>query len=92
MKYKNGELLYVCRRKRHWEDGIFVIYRDEYEGNVDLSYHGSPWYEKFIICEYPDSRNTVEFGDQEWQWRSAKEYIEKLQKALNKIEEIARYR
>ena len=89
MHYRNGELLYVCKRDRNWRNGVFVLYRDEYEGDVDLSYHGSPWFEKFIVCEYLDSRDKVEFGNQTWCWRSVSKYIDTMQNKLEEIEKIA---
>ena len=89
MDYRSGELLYVCKRDKNWRSGVFVLYRDKYKGDVDLSYHGSPWYEKFIVCEYLDSRDRVEFGDQTWCWRSVNEYIKTMQNKLEKIKEMA---
>lgn len=89
MKYKSGELLYVCNKNKAWKDGVFVLYRDEYKGDEDLSYHGSPWYENFIVCEYLDSRDKVEFGDQTWCWCSVNEYIKTMQNKLEEIKKIA---
>lgn len=91
MNYKNGELLYVCKYNynRAWEDGIFVLYRDTHKGDVDLSYHGSPSYETFIVCECLDSRDTVEFGNQRYCWRSANEYIKSMQEKLREIKKMA---
>lgn len=89
MDYRSGELLYVCKRDKNWRNGVFVLYRDKYKGDVDLSYHGSPWYENFIVCEYLDSRDKVEFGDQTWCWRSVNEYIKTMQNKLEKIKEMA---
>lgn len=89
MGYRSGELLYVCKRDKNWRDGFYVLYRDKHKGDVDLSYHGSPWYEDFIICEYLDSRDRVEFGDQTWCWRSVNEYIKSMQSKLREIKNIA---
>lgn len=89
MEYRSGDLLYVCRKGSGKTSGLFVLYRDTYKGFEDLSYHGSPWYEKFIICEYLDSRDRVDFGNQQWEWYKASEYICELQKKLNKIKELA---
>ena len=89
MEYRNGELLYVCKRDSNWQNGLYVLYRDKYEGDVDLSYHGSPWYEEFIVCEYLDSRDRVDFGNQIWCWRSVNEYIKTMQKKLKEIQSIA---
>ena len=88
MAFKNGELLYVCKKDKNWENGLFVLYRGERDGD-DLSYHGIPWYEKIITCEYLDSRDTVEFGDQTWCWCSVRWYIKQMQGALNKIRATA---
>jgi len=89
MGYKTGELLYVCKRNRNWRDGVFVLYRGEHKGDVDLSYHGSPYYENFIVCEYLDSRDKVEFGDETYSWRSVDEYIKSMQNKLEEIKKIA---
>ena len=89
MEYRSGELLYVCK-KPGWINGIFVIYRDKYNGDEDLSYHGSPFYETFIVCEYLDSRERVEFGSGTYCWRSANEYIKTLQNKLKEIGKIAK--
>ena len=90
MEYRSGELLYVCLKGRDWKDGLFVLYRDSYEGKEDLSYHGSPWYETFIVCEYLDSRDRVEFGDQKYCWRSVNEYIKSMQNDLKEINKVSR--
>lgn len=86
MEYRSGELLYVCKRnndwKNNWKNGVFVLYKNEYKGDVDLSYHGNPCYEKFIVCEYLDSRDRVEFGSETWYWRSVNEYIKTMQNKL----------
>ena len=97
MEYKNGELLYVCKGYRHdsmnnWEDGVFVLYMASYEGKEDLSHHGIPWYEEFIICESIDSRERVEFGSQSYCWRSASEYIKTMQNKLKEINRLANVR
>ena len=88
MEYKNGELLYVCKKDNDWKDGVFVLYRGIYEGDEDLSYHGSPWYETFIICEYLDSRDRVDFGHRTYSWRPVYSYIKELQNTLNEIRKI----
>lgn len=89
MDYKSGELLYVCKRDRNWRDGLYVIYRDKYKGDEDLSYHGSSWYENFIVCEYIDSRDRVDFGNQTWCWRPVNEYIKSMQNKLKEINNIS---
>lgn len=89
MAYRSGELLYICDKNKNWENGLFVIYRDSYKGKEDLSYHGSPWYETFIVCEYCDSRDKVEFGNQTYCWRSANEYIKSMQSRLKEINKMA---
>lgn len=89
MEYRNGELLYVCKKDKNWQSGLYVLYRDKYKGNEDLSYHGSPWYENFIVCEYLNSHDRVDFGDQTWCWRSVNEYIKNMQNKLREIKNIA---
>lgn len=88
MEYRSGELLYVCKKDKNWRSGLYVLYRDKYEGDKDLSYYGSPYYEEFIVCEYLDSRDRVDFGDQTWCWCPVNEYIKELQEKLNKIKKL----
>lgn len=88
MEYKNGELLYVCKKDSNWTNGIYVIYRDKYKGDVDLSYHGCPWYEEFIVCEDLNSRQRIDFGNQTYTWRSVDGYIKELQNKLINIKKI----
>ena len=79
-RFKNGELLYVCLDRDGWENGVFVLYRDSYEGKMDHSRH-----ETFIVCEYLDNRDKVEFGNMSYKWRSVNEYIKTLQERLNEV-------
>lgn len=87
-RFRSGELLYVCLDRDGWENGVFVLYRDSYEGKRDHSRHGSPWYETFIVCEYLDSRDKAEFGDMSYKWRSVNEYIKTLQNKLDEVRNI----
>lgn len=89
MRYKNGELLYVYRRYTDSENGVLVFFRGEHKGDVDLSYHGSPHYENFIVCEYLDSHDRVEFGDQTYCWRPVDEYIKDMQNKLKEIQRLS---
>lgn len=90
--YKCGKLLYVCRKNGYldnWENGLFVLYKDCYKGNEDLSYHGSPSYETFIKCEYLNSRDEVVFGSEDYCWRPVNEYIKVLQRRIKEINKFS---
>lgn len=94
--YKKGELLYVCKKSKNWlydiygelSDGVYVLYVDSYEGNEDLSHHGSPIYENFIQCKYLDSHDKCDFGSTEYTWISVDKYMKELQNKLNEIKKI----
>lgn len=90
MEYKNGELLYVCKKDRNWQDGLYVLYRDKYEVGYDTSLlEGLTIYEEFIVCEYLNSRDRVDFGRRTWRWRPVNGYIKELQSKLNEIQKIS---
>ena len=46
---QSGELLYVRPIKGNGQNGMIMRFESSYCGNEDLSYHGSPWYENFIV-------------------------------------------
>lgn len=89
MEYKNGELLYVYKKNNnHFENGVFVLYRETYEGNEDLSYHGSSWYETFIEAEDLETGEIKTFGSQKYHWCNAKIHIKYLEDKINAIKKI----
>lgn len=89
-EYNKNELLYVWEDEDE-ENGIFVLYQKTYKGTKDLSWHGSPWYEIFISCKRLDSDEIVDFGNQTYEWCSAKKYINDLQNKLKNIKDLANY-
>lgn len=71
--YLDGELYKVIRT---------------YEGDVDLSYHGSPWYETFVEAEKLETGEIKTFGDQKYHWCDAKSHIKHLEDKINEIKRI----
>lgn len=88
---QNGELLYVRPRDSNTSDGTIMRFESGYRGEEDLSYHGSPWYENFIVCTDPTTGEKKEFGDQSYTWRSAIGYIKCLQEKLSEVRNIVSY-
>lgn len=50
---QEGELLYIRPRNSSTSGGMIMRFESSYRGEEDLSYHGSPWYENFIVCTDP---------------------------------------
>ena len=61
-----------------------------YEGDEDLSFHGSPWYETFIEVIDLETNKIKVFGDRTNKWYVADEYIKKIETQLEKVKEIVR--
>lgn len=88
---QEGELLYIRPRNSSTSGGMIMKFESSYRGEEDLSYHGSPWYENFIVCIDPVTGERKEFGDQNYIWRSAIEYIKYLQEKLRDVRNIVSY-
>lgn len=88
---QSGELLYVRPIKGNGQNGMIMRFESSYCGNEDLSYHGSPWYENFIVCTDPMTGEKKEFGDQSFTWRSVIGYIKFLQDKIAKVKNIVSY-
>ena len=88
---QSGELLYVRPLKENRKNGMIMRFESSYRGDEDLSYHGSPWYENFIVCTDPMTGEKKEFGDQSFTWRSAIGYIKFLQDQIAKVKNIVSY-
>jgi len=87
--YTPGDIIYVTRNRS--PKGKCFIYQNTFRGNVDLSHHGSPLYEQFIVCVDPKTGEQKQFGDQEYNWHDAVGMISYLQEKLHKIKNIATY-
>lgn len=61
---------------------------ETYEGDKDLSYHGSPWYETFIKAQDLRTNEIYTFGDQTYKWQNAELYIKSLEDKIKKIKSI----
>ena len=68
-------------------DKLYKIIKT-YEGDDDLSYHGSPWYETFIEAQDLETGEIKTFGDQKYNWCDAKAYIKNLENKINAIKKI----
>lgn len=63
-----------------WVNNALYKVIDYYEGNENLSYHGSASYEKFIVAERLSDGTKATFGNKEYEWHIAEEYIRMLEK------------
>lgn len=88
---EKGDLLYICPSRTDMRNGFLGVFQKQYRGSEDLSYHGSPWYEEFIICTDPKTGEVSHYGDQKYSWRSATGYIQSLQNKLDKIKNIVQF-
>ena len=80
MRDYTNEIIYL--------DGKLYKVLKTYEGDDDLSYHGSPWYETFIEAQDLETNEVKIFGDQKYRWCIAKNYIKSLEEKLDKIKRI----
>ena len=80
--------IYYVYPKNRISDGFLVQVTNEYEGNDDLSYHGSPWYEQFIAGFVVDSGEEKEFGDQTYNWCDADSLIKNYIRRMDEIRKI----
>lgn len=88
---QSGDLLYIRPKKGNKQSGIIMMFESGYRGDEDLSYHGSPWYEEFIVCLDPSTGEKREFGDQNYTWTNAIGYIKCLQEQIAKAKNILSY-
>lgn len=88
---EKGDLLYVRPKRMDRKNGVFGIFQEQYRGSEDLSYHGSPWYENFIVCTDPKTGETKRYGDQTYSWCDAKGYIISLQSKLDEIKKFTQW-
>lgn len=88
---KKGDLLFIRPRMGNGKGGVIMAYERSYQGDEDISHHGSPLYENFIVCR--DLATGVEkcFGDLHYVWCDPLRRIEHLQETLAKIEHIAQF-
>lgn len=75
-----------------WVDDALWIVKEQWEGNEDLSYHGSASYETFIKAENLETKEVKTFRSEEDTWHIATDYIKWLEgykdKVKNKINEL----
>lgn len=87
---KKGDLVYIVPRNSKGK-GVIMAYEKSYQGNEDMSLHGSPLYEDFIICTDLKTGERKGFGDRDYHWCDPIGKIEQLQEALAKIKHIAQF-
>lgn len=58
-----------------WVNNALYKVIDCYDGDVDLSYHGSPYYEQFIVAEPILCGSKITFGSEHYTWHIAEDYI-----------------
>lgn len=83
-----GELLYICLKDKLWDDGVIGIFQREYEGDKDLSYHGSPWYERFVVCTDPKTGKETHYGNQTYAWIPVTAHIASITNKLKSIKKV----
>ena len=89
MKYNEGSILYIYERRNPRVTCKLVVLKKEYQGDQDISYHGSPEYETFIECVDPITNKVETYGSEHYSWTNALDYIKTLHEKLDKIREVA---
>ena len=77
-----------CTNQIIYLDGKLYKVIRTYEGDVDLSYHGSPWYETFIEAQDLETDEIKTFGSQKYDWCDAKAHIKYLEDKIKEIKKI----
>ena len=85
---EKGDLLYITKRKGK-EPGVIMAYEKGYKGHEDLSLHGSPMHEDFIVCTDLKTGASKTFGSEIYSWRDPIARIKELQHALWEIRNLA---
>lgn len=68
---------------------MLLLFQYTFKGAEDISTHGSPMYEDFIVCIDPKTGEKHQFGSLGYNWCDAMGKIETLKNNLNKIHSIA---
>lgn len=87
---EKGDLVYITPRKGNGKSFI-MAYEKSCQGDEDMSLHGSPLYEDFIVCTDLKTGERKRFGDRAYHWCDPIGKIEQLQEALAKIKHIAQF-
>lgn len=92
---EKGTVLYIAaNRGTHGitvqDPGLMILQRKS-KGTEDISYHGSPTYEDFVVCTDPKTGKEAQFGSQDYHWCDALGEIDGLKDELHKIHAIAAY-
>lgn len=87
---EKGDLLYITKHKGN-EPGVIMAYEKSYKGDEDLSMHGSPMYEDFIVCTDLKTSARKSFGSQNYHWCDPVGRIMELQDTLWKIRNLAQF-
>ena len=88
---KINEVIYIYPKDRYepcisdFEKGFFAVVDGFHEGDEDLSYHGSPFYEQFVDCHNCITLEQGSYGSQAYEWIYVKDYMIRLKELLMKI-------
>lgn len=90
---EKGTVLYIVENKRARgitvQDPGLMIFQRAFKGTEDISYHGSPTYEDFVVCTDPRTGRESQFGSQDYHWCDALGEINGLKDKLHRIHAIA---
>ena len=90
-KYLVTDNIYYVYPKNKLTEGFLVRVQHEYEGDTDLSYHGSPWYETFIEGVVVATGKTKIFGNQTYGWYNAETLIKQHFEDIAAVQKILFY-
>jgi hypothetical protein len=79
---EKDDIIVVFVRGSSAGGGDLVQVVDVYEGDDDLSYHGSSWYELFIKGKNLETGEVKEYGNQTYSWVHPMSYISNLEKKI----------
>lgn len=74
----------------YYNKGLYKVIK-AYEGNVDLSYHGSPYYETFLEVQNLHTGEIKTLRSEQHKWCLALNHIEYLEKNLQKVKDVVRF-
>lgn len=92
MAYNKGDILiiqpYIDTGHFTYKDAQkkrkIIIYQSERNGE-DISYHGTPYYEKLITVKDALTGELCEYGSQRWHWMKVLDYIDGLEDKLHDV-------
>ena len=88
------------KRSRYYDEYIneIVYYKgqlyktvDVYEGDEDQSYHGSPWYDNYIVLENIKTNETITLCFMKDNFKIATAYIKHLKEKIEDIKNVVSF-